>query len=884
MVHSGLFGQEYYLKLKERDRNLINEHITRVVSIHKIEGENIYAFANEEELAKIRAYGYAPELLKHPSDTYRNLDMATNIDQMADWDRYPTYEVYRAMMKRFEAQFPELCRLDSIGTTIKGRKLYVLKITSQVDELLPKPEMFYTSSIHGNETTGFVLMLRLADHLLQNYGSDSRVTKMLNESVIYLNPAANPDGTYKSGNHTVAGATRGNANGKDMNRNFPDPRVGTYPSGPHQPETIAMMEFAQSKNLSLSANFHDGAELINYPWDAWVSSERKHADHNWFEAISIQWADQVHSNSPQGYFFPGYTHGGDWYVVAGGRQDYMNYWHHCREVTLELHDNFLTATELLPSFWNYQKESLLSYIEWLQTGVSGTVMNEAGVPLEARITVLNHDKDESWVRSNPYHGHYLRMLEPGTWQLEFSAFGYVPQVLEVEVTDIDSSQTLNVILKKAVTTSIAGRVYEFGTNKPLKDVEVSLKNTPHIALTDSSGWFQMDSVSIGNFELRIAKEGFITSLNEVELDTTQQIIELFLFPGDPESFEEGLTPGFLTETNPWTIVNDVSYDGLSSLKSGEISHNRTSTVSIPLKIAARGEISFALKTSSEASYDFLKFYINGEEKAAWSGETDWTVATFAVDTGMQVFEWKYIKDQADTGGSDAAWIDQIVFPQSFQQVSFEILSSSSGEPVNEALIQFDSKSQLTDQAGIFVFSEVLRGTKIYEVSKDGFQNVVDTLVVSFVNVFNKVYLEEIPTYSIMFTVIGSGLPVKDAKIEIYDNILWTDNEGTATTHGLFARNYEYIISAEGYNPYTGVIDLKADTQLVVMLSPVLTEDPAEVGVFWKAFPNPFSDQLHLMFKPDSSGPLLIEVFDPAGKRVFEINEDGMESHGSSLVL
>lgn len=881
---SGLFAQEYYLKLKERDRTMINEHITRIVSIHKIEGENIYAFANEEELSKIRAYGYLPELLKHPSEGYRNLDMATSIDQMANWDRYPTYEVYRALMKRYEAQFPGLCRLDSIGTTIKGRKLYVLKITSEVESMLPKPEMFYTSSMHGNETTGFVLMLRLADHLLQNYGTDSRITRMLNQSVIYINPAANPDGTYKSGNHTVAGATRGNANGKDINRNFPDPRVGANPSGPYQVETIAMMDFAQSKTLSLSANFHDGAELVNYPWDAWVSNERKHADHNWFEAISIQWADQVHSNSPQGYFFPGYTHGGDWYVVAGGRQDYMNYWHHCREVTIELHDNFLTATELLPAFWNYQKESLLSYIEWLQTGVSGTVRNEAGVPLEAKITVLNHDKDESWVRSNPYHGHYLRMLEPGTWQLEFSAFGYEPQVHEVVVTDIDASQTLNVILKKAVTTFVAGHVYEYGTNKIMKDVRISLEKTPHFTTTDSTGWFQMDSVTTGNYELLAAGPGSITALKELELDSTGQTIELFMFPTDPESFEDGLTPGFLTETNPWTIVNDVSYDGLSSLKSGEISHNRTSTVTIPLKIAARGEISFALKTSSEASYDFLKFYINGEEKAAWSGETDWTVATFAVDTGMQVFEWKYIKDQADTGGSDAAWIDQIIFPQSFQQVGFEILSSSSGEPLNEALIQFDSKSQLTDQAGISVFSEVLRGTKIYDVSKDGYQNVVDTLVVRFVDSFKKVYLEEIPTYSITFKVLGSGFPVEHAKVEIFNQIEWTDNEGTATTHGLFARNYEYNISAEGFNPYTGVLDLKADTQLVVMLSPVLTENQAEVGMLWKAFPNPFSDQLYLLVKPDRSGPFLIEVFDPAGRKVVEMKEDGMGRQGSSLVL
>ncbi len=885
MVQSRLFAQEYYLKLKELDRSVINEHITRIVSIHRIEGENIYAFANEEELSKIRACGYVPELLRHPSEGYRNLDMATSIDQMANWDRYPTYEVYRAMMKRFEVQFPGLCRLDSIGTTIKGRKLYVLKITSEVENMLPKPEMFYTSSMHGNETTGFVLMLRLADHLVQNYGTDSRITRMLNESVIYINPAANPDGTYKSGNHTVAGATRGNANGKDINRNFPDPRVGANPSGPYQVETIAMMDFAQSKTLSLSANFHDGAELVNYPWDAWVSSERKHADHNWFETISIQWADQVHAVSPQGYFFPGYTHGGDWYVVAGGRQDYMNYWHHCREVTLELHDAFLTATELLPAFWGYQRESLLSYIEWLQTGISGTVKNEDGIPLEAKITVLNHDKDESWVRSNPYHGHYLRMLEPGTWQLEFSAFGYQPQIHEVNIERIDSSYKLDVVLQKAQTATLNGQVVDAVTGQGIGDASVMLEGTPYAAvITDSTGWFRMDSVTTGTYELRVAGNGYITGLQTVILDTIQAEIRVFLYQADPEDFEAGISEGLEMNAQPWERVTDESYDGAYSLRSGISAHNQQSILSISLDIAAKGEVSFALKTSSEEAYDFLKFYIDDEEIGAWSGEMDWMEVSFPVDTGVHTFEWIYAKDQSDIGGRDGAWIDQVVFPQSFQQVGFEVLSSSSGEPINEAFIRFDSDSMLTGQTGIAIFNQVLRGTKIYEVSKAGYQNVVDTLVVRFVDFFNKLYLEEIPTYSITFKVLGSGLPVEHAKVEIFNDILWTDNEGTVSTHGLFARNYEYIISAEGFNQYAGAVDLKADTQLVVMLSPVFTENQAEVGVLWKAFPNPFSDQLHLLVRPDRSGPLLIDIFDVAGKKVFDISEDGWEWQGSYLVL
>ena len=44
------------------------------------------------------------------------VNMATNLDEMASWDRYPTYEVYIEMMERFVQNYPTLCRLDTIGT------------------------------------------------------------------------------------------------------------------------------------------------------------------------------------------------------------------------------------------------------------------------------------------------------------------------------------------------------------------------------------------------------------------------------------------------------------------------------------------------------------------------------------------------------------------------------------------------------------------------------------------------------------------------------------------------------------------------------------------------------------------------------------------------
>jgi murein tripeptide amidase MpaA len=47
----------------------------------------------------------------------------------------------------------------------------------------------------------------------------------VNSAELWINPNANPDGTYYGGNSTVASARRYNNNGYDLNRNFPIPMV-----------------------------------------------------------------------------------------------------------------------------------------------------------------------------------------------------------------------------------------------------------------------------------------------------------------------------------------------------------------------------------------------------------------------------------------------------------------------------------------------------------------------------------------------------------------------------------------------------------------------------------------------------------------------------------
>jgi hypothetical protein len=325
-------------------------------------------------------------------------------------------------MLSFKANYPDLCHLVTIGTSINGKRILALKISDNVLVPEEEPAVFYTSSVHGDETGGFILMLRLADYLLKNYPSSKRVKNLVDNLEIWINPLANPDGTYKSGN-TISLPTRFNAYGVDLNRNFPDPLT---PGTVLQKETIDMIKFLREHKFIISANFHAGAEVVNYPWDRWGS--KYHADQNWFNGISRAYADTVHSYSGPAYMNDlnnGVTRGSDWYVIYGGRQDFVTWELQGREVTIELDAAKLTPASKLEQLWQYNWRSLLGYIENGLFGIHGIVRDSISqLPVPARIFIKGHDKDSSHIYSDTITGRFVRLLAPGSWNLTFSANGY----------------------------------------------------------------------------------------------------------------------------------------------------------------------------------------------------------------------------------------------------------------------------------------------------------------------------------------------------------------------------------------------------------------------------------------------------------------------------
>jgi len=369
---------------------------------------------------------------------------------------YPTYADYVQQMTDFADLYPNLCEVVNIGATTEGDKqLLFLKISDNISINEQEPRVMYTSSMHGDEIAGYPMMLNLINYFLEEYNDTnnitpaeieehSRIVNLINGSEIWINPNANPDGTYYNDatNMSVANARRANANNVDLNRNYPGPSGVLHPDGQaYQTETLAFMSLGESTHFVTAANFHGGAEVVNYPWDY---SYDRHPDNLWWIHVCREYADNAQADSPNGYMEDrdnGITHGADWYIVNGGRQDYMNVENQCKEITIELSNVKKPDAEFLDDFWNYNQEALIDYLVQGTYGFRGLVKDaNTGLPIEATIKAIGHDELGSWTVSDLPHGDYYRPIKAGSYNLLFEAPCYQPFTLENQL--IEDYQTV----------------------------------------------------------------------------------------------------------------------------------------------------------------------------------------------------------------------------------------------------------------------------------------------------------------------------------------------------------------------------------------------------------------------------------------------------------
>jgi carboxypeptidase D len=346
-----------------------------------------------------------------------------------DSDSYPTVDQINKTLQTFATKYPDICQLYDIGKSYEGRPLYFIKISDHVAIEEDEPEVKYIASMHGDEPIGAMLCLNLIDDLLKNYSNNSFITQLVDSLEIWIMPLMNPDGYVH--------LQRMNMENKDLNRNFPD-RVrdskNTTNDRPIEIQHVMNWEFAHSSVLS--ANFHSGELVVNYPYDSDFNSHVNYSatpDDSLFREMALSYANLSPDmqNSP---FENGITNGVEWYFVYGGMQDWSYVWMGCMEITIELCQTKWPVYSEISQLWDSNKDAMLNYFTWAQKGIRGMITDSVtGEPVYASIQVENN---EFRVYTDPDVGDYHRILLPGKYNLIISAEGYTTQYLnQIAVTD-----------------------------------------------------------------------------------------------------------------------------------------------------------------------------------------------------------------------------------------------------------------------------------------------------------------------------------------------------------------------------------------------------------------------------------------------------------------
>jgi len=430
----GEFPVKFYVSGREQLEQI--QKIVKYIEDFNPQTGMVKAYVNDDDYGELNLLGYKPlELvdtsaingqyaITHPDDV-----MYHNYSQLTDW------------VHNLAETYPEIVSIDSIGPSVEGRWLWVVRITDNPDSEEIEPEFVYISTMHGDEPVGTELLIWLCDSLTQKYGIEPRLTRIVDSLDLWVVPMMNPDGNAHN--------QRYNADEVDLNRNFPVPdgtigNDGTYTLAQ---ETQAMMDFLSQRRPSFTINYHTGAVVANYPWDFDMV---RAPDDSLFIERCLDYSSLNPAMYSSSSFPNGITNGYDWYEVNGSMQDWHYHTFNALHITAELNNVKWPSDTALPRIWNENYQSMLKILERALTGVHGVVEDSiTGQPLDAEIWF---DQIGRWVDTDPDVGDFHRELLAGTYSLTVVADGYYPKrITGVDLPTDTSSVFLNIELVRADT-------------------------------------------------------------------------------------------------------------------------------------------------------------------------------------------------------------------------------------------------------------------------------------------------------------------------------------------------------------------------------------------------------------------------------------------------
>ncbi|MDG4795291.1 M14 family zinc carboxypeptidase [Micromonospora sp. WMMD1082] len=304
---------------------------------------------------------------------------------------YHDYPEMIAAVNKVVADHPTIARKISIGSSYEGRDLVAVKISDNVATDENEPEILFNAQQHAREHLTVEMALYLLDLFTDNYGSDSRITNLVNNREIWIVPSVNPDGSeydiatgsYRSWRKNRQPNSGSSNVGTDLNRNWSynwgccggsssSTSSETYrgPSAFSAPETQALRNFVNSRvvggvqQIKANIDFHTYSQLVLWPYGYTYNNTAPgmNADqYNTFATIGQQMA-ATNGFTPQ--------QSSDLYITDGSSIDWMWATHGIWAYTFELYPGsasgggFYPPDEVIPAQTSRNREAVLILTEY----------------------------------------------------------------------------------------------------------------------------------------------------------------------------------------------------------------------------------------------------------------------------------------------------------------------------------------------------------------------------------------------------------------------------------------------------------------------------------------------------------------------------------------
>ncbi len=303
---------------------------------------------------------------------------------------YHDYNEMVTELQQVQSDHPTLFSLFSIGTSYEGRTVWAGKVSNNVAVDQDEPEVLFTHHQHAREHLTVEMALYTLHQLIDGYGTDPRITNIVNSREIWFVFDMNPDGgefdiatgsyaSWRKNRQPNAGTT---AIGTDLNRNFGydwgccggssgTPSSDTYrgAAGFSAPETQVVRDFVNSRviggvqQIKTHIDFHTYGELLMWPYGYTltdVPSDMNADDHNVFVAMGQAMA------ATNGYTAQQMS---DLYITDGTICDWLYATHRIFSYTFEMYPvtagqgGFYPPDEVIPAQTSRNREAVLYLLE-----------------------------------------------------------------------------------------------------------------------------------------------------------------------------------------------------------------------------------------------------------------------------------------------------------------------------------------------------------------------------------------------------------------------------------------------------------------------------------------------------------------------------------------